>query len=299
MRLSLESILVLEAIARNGSFALAAKELHKVPSALTYTINKLEQQLGIAIFDRQGHKAKLTAIGKYLLEESKQLILVAEEIEQKIAMQKTGWESKIIIAYDQLIPFERLIPLFERFYDECPGVSLKITAEVLGGCWEALIDKRADIAIGVTGDPPIREGFSTRPMGQIDFSLVACPNHKITQEKNIDADIIKQYRIIAVADSAHKAPPRTTGILPSQDILTVSSFYEKILLMKAGLGIGYLPTQMAKRHIEKNELVEITLSDNKASGIVSYAWVANSRAKAKNWFVKQLSDKKICKSILS
>ena len=45
MRISLDALLVLDSIARNGSFAAAGEELHRVPSAITYTIQKLEQDL--------------------------------------------------------------------------------------------------------------------------------------------------------------------------------------------------------------------------------------------------------------
>ena len=45
MRISLDALLVLDSIARNGSFAAAGEELHRVPSAITYTIQKLEQQI--------------------------------------------------------------------------------------------------------------------------------------------------------------------------------------------------------------------------------------------------------------
>ncbi|WP_230369313.1 LysR family transcriptional regulator [Paludibacterium denitrificans] len=60
MKLSPDALLVLDAIARNGSFSAAAEELHRVPSTITYTIQKLEQDLDIAIFDRSGHRARLT-----------------------------------------------------------------------------------------------------------------------------------------------------------------------------------------------------------------------------------------------
>lgn len=42
MRTSIEALLVLDAIERKGSFAAAAHELHRVPSALTYSVQKLE-----------------------------------------------------------------------------------------------------------------------------------------------------------------------------------------------------------------------------------------------------------------
>ena len=56
MRLSLDALQALDAIARNGSFARAAAELHRVPSALTYTIQQLESDLGLALFDRDGRR---------------------------------------------------------------------------------------------------------------------------------------------------------------------------------------------------------------------------------------------------
>jgi DNA-binding transcriptional LysR family regulator len=54
MRLSLEALQVLDAIDRKGSFAAAAHELHRVPSAITYSVRQLEDGLGIEIFDRAG-----------------------------------------------------------------------------------------------------------------------------------------------------------------------------------------------------------------------------------------------------
>jgi len=59
-KLSLDALLVLDAIARKGSFAAAAEELHRVPSAITYTVQKLEQDLDVQLFDRSGHRARLT-----------------------------------------------------------------------------------------------------------------------------------------------------------------------------------------------------------------------------------------------
>ena len=63
MSLTLESIEVLDAIARRGSFAQAALELGRVPSALTYTVRRLEEDLDVLLFDRRGHRAKLTPAG--------------------------------------------------------------------------------------------------------------------------------------------------------------------------------------------------------------------------------------------
>ena len=54
MKLSFEALEALDAIDRTGTFAEAAELLHRVPSALTYLVQKLESDLGVALFDRSG-----------------------------------------------------------------------------------------------------------------------------------------------------------------------------------------------------------------------------------------------------
>ena len=80
IKLSLDSIEVLDAIARKGSFAAAAESLFRVPSAITYTVRKLEEDLGVALFDRNGHRAMLTEAGTELLREGRRLLEAASEL---------------------------------------------------------------------------------------------------------------------------------------------------------------------------------------------------------------------------
>ncbi len=54
-KLSLDALEVLKALERRGSYAAAATELFRVPSAITYAMRKLEDDLGVTIFDRRGH----------------------------------------------------------------------------------------------------------------------------------------------------------------------------------------------------------------------------------------------------
>ena len=60
---------MMDAIARTGSFAAAARELGKVPSALTYSVRQLEDALDVLLFDRSSRQAQFTAAGEELLSE--------------------------------------------------------------------------------------------------------------------------------------------------------------------------------------------------------------------------------------
>ncbi len=60
--LTLEALRVMDAIDRRGSFAAAADELGRVPSALSYTMQKLEEELDVVLFDRSGHRTNLLTL---------------------------------------------------------------------------------------------------------------------------------------------------------------------------------------------------------------------------------------------
>ncbi|UGA36527.1 LysR family transcriptional regulator [Chromobacterium haemolyticum] len=88
MKLSLDALLVLDAIDNHGSFAAAADALFRVPSAVTYTVQKLEQSLGVQIYDRSGHRARLTPAGERLLKDGRHLLDAARQLELRVSSSK-------------------------------------------------------------------------------------------------------------------------------------------------------------------------------------------------------------------
>src|SRR3954462_4492270 len=138
MRLSLEALQVLDAIDRKGSFASAADELHRVPSAITYSVRQLEDGLGVPLFDRSGHRAVLTDAGRELLAEGRRLLRAAADLECRVQQVAKGWEAELRIAIDTVIDVGRLYGCLEEFYAQGSGTRLRLSTEVLGGTWDAL-----------------------------------------------------------------------------------------------------------------------------------------------------------------
>ena len=68
MKPLLDVLIILDALEKEGSFAAASAKLYKTPSALSYTVQKLESDLNIQILDRSGHRARFTRTGQMLLE---------------------------------------------------------------------------------------------------------------------------------------------------------------------------------------------------------------------------------------
>jgi DNA-binding transcriptional LysR family regulator len=301
MRISLDGLQVLDAIQRKGSFAAAAAELHRVPSAITYTIQQLEQDLDVQLFDRSKHRASLTSAGYELLTEGRLLLRAAGDIENRIKLVAKGWETELRIAVDTVIGVEKLFPLIKKFAAEKSGTRIRLTEEVLGGSWDALVSQRADLVLGASGDIPSGGSYATLSLGRVRLAFMAAPKHPICNEKMpLTESVILKYRAISVADSSRNLPPRTVGLISGQDVLTVPSMRAKIAAQVAGLGVGYLPPHMAMPEIAAKQLrVLNVISSAKYEGEGFAAWRPNRTGKALRWFAKALEDKKLVASFLA
>jgi DNA-binding transcriptional LysR family regulator len=289
MRLSLDALLVLDAIDRNGSFAAAAAELHRVPSAITYTVQKLEEDLDVPLFDRRGHRARLTAAGRELLDEGRHLLRAAGELESRVKRVATGWEAELRIAYDDVIPAGGILQLVEAFYrDPCP-TRVRLAAEVLGGCWDALSSDRADLAVGASSEGPAGGGYSVREMGDVEWVFAVATRHPVASKPEpLKAEEILKHRAVAVADSSRNLPPRTLGLLGGQETLTVPSVRAKLQAQVMGLGVGNLPRYLAEPEVRAGRLVVKRTEEPRQEAPLYLAWRTAHRGKALQWFIKRL-----------
>ena len=300
MKLSLDGLLVLDAIARKGSFAAAAEELHRVPSAITYTVQKLEQDLGVLLFDRSGHRARLTAAGEELLKDGRHLLRTAVDIECRVQRVAKGWETELRIAYDDVIPAARLCPLTAAFYEQGSGTRLRLSAEVLGGCWDALVSGRADLCIAAPGEPPPEPGYTVRPLGEVDWVFAVAPHHPLAQSAQpVPTATVMEHRMVIVADSSRNLPPRSSGITPGPDALVVSTIRSKVEAQIAGLGVGFLPRHVAAEALAAGTLVALEVEDPKARSRLHFAWRQRDAGKALKWWVSRLEEAGVRERLLS
>lgn len=300
IRLSLDAIQVLDAIDRNGSFAAAANELHRVPSAITYSVRQLEDGLRVEIFDRKGHRAVLTEAGRELLTEGRRLLRAAADLECRVQQVAKGWESELRIAVDTLIGIEKLYGLVEEFYGQQTGTRLRFSHEVLGGTWDALASGRADLAVGVSGDPPSGRNYATRTLGRVAMVFTAAPFHAICAEPQpLTDDTIQRHRAVSVADSSRELPPRTLWLLSGQDTLAVPSMEAKAAAQVAGLGVGFLPRWVAEREAGAGRLRILETVASRLESDCLIAWRPGQEGKALKWFVKRLGDPLVAAQLLS
>lgn len=299
MRLSLESLHIIQTIIRHGSFSAAAETLNKVRSALTYTVKKLEDDLGIEIFDRSGHKAILTPMGEYLIQESQALLKAANTLEKNIALKRDGWETSLSISLDETIPFQNLFPLIKTFKKDCPTINLSFHNERLNGGWDALWSERADLAIGLTGDTPLNMDYEMEPLGTLEMVFAVARNHPLSTYEHLTYAQIAEHTSAVVRDSARHLPLRDSGIYSQQNRITVDSMKDKIDLQLSGLAIGYLPKGWITEHLVSGALIEKKVPTLKRKAVFSYGWRPGHTGHALAWWLEKLSTPKVRKKLLS
>ena len=148
-----DALAMMEAIAQSGSFAAAARQLGKVPSALTYSVRQLEDALDVLLFDRSARQARLTEAGAELLREGERLLLEVDAVANRVKRVATGWEPELTLAVDSVISRTTMMELCEAFFALDPPTRLRLREEALSGTLEALTSGQADLSIGVAIEP--------------------------------------------------------------------------------------------------------------------------------------------------
>ena len=147
MRITLDALEALEAIHRHGTFAGAAKALHKVQSAVSYAVKQLEDGLRVELFDRAGHRAVLTDEGRVVLEEARVLLARARRIETLAARFHEKWERRVEIVIDGILPMEPIMGVLRRMAEEGVPTHIQVKVEFLGGVQDRFEKDAADIML--------------------------------------------------------------------------------------------------------------------------------------------------------
>jgi DNA-binding transcriptional LysR family regulator len=242
----------------HGGYAQAAEALHKSQSSISYTVAKLQEQIGMELLHIEGRKAVLTSAGEALLQRSRHLIDHAIEIEQVAASLEQGWEAQVALAADAIFPKAILIRAFKQFFPESRGCKMLLREEVLSGAAEVLLEKKVDLSI----TPWVPPGFMGEKLMSIDFIAVAHPDHALHQlGRKVASSDLSQHLHVVIKDSAVKQN-RDSGWLGSDLRWTVTNLESARQLVVEGLGFSWIPLHEACEYIQKGQLLPLDLEED-------------------------------------
>jgi DNA-binding transcriptional LysR family regulator len=272
-KISLDQWSALVAVVEAGGYAPASARLHRTQSTVTYTIKKLEDLLGVKVFELQGRKAVLTATGQVLYRRGKALLEEAGRVERAAAELARGWEPEIRLAVDIIFPTWLLLDCFAAFGAERPDTRIELIESVLGGTEEALTEGRVDLAIG--GNVP--GGFLGDPLMQVRFVCAAAPSHPLHQlGRALTLDDLRQHRHLVVRDSG-ALRSRSGGWL-NERRWTVTHKATSIRAACMGLGFAWYPEENIRDELASGALLPLPLAEGRERYATLYLIYADAES---------------------
>jgi len=285
---SQSSLELVDTVSRLGSFTAAAEVMHKVPSAISYSIRQIEQELDVVLFRRLPRKVELTPAGELFIEQARTMLRQMEEVKAQTRRAAHGWQKTLKITLDNVVKLERLKPLIEDFYAKFPHAELQINMEVFNGSWEAISQGRADIVVGATSAIPVGGDFEVKDMGILDWAFVMSSSHPCVREQNLSEEFVSQFPSICLDDTSNVLPKRHTVHYPEQRRLLLPNWYSAIECLKNGVGVGYMPRHIAQPLIAEGLLVEKILPADKPLSQCCLVWRKDDNHKMIEWMVNYL-----------
>ena len=239
-RTALEQWAVLAAVIDRGGYAQAARALHRSQSAISYTVARLQEALGVPLLSLQGRRAVLTEHGETLLRRARPLLQELATLEDLAHSLQRGWESQLKLVVDLAFPRERLLQIVAELGVACPHTQLQLADAVLSGAEEAITGQSADVVV-TTRVPP---GHLGDFLMDVSFIAVAHPGHALLQIQGpLAASDLAHHTQVVVRDSGVHTP-RDEGWLGAERRFTVSSMEASLAIVTAGLGFAWLPEHL-------------------------------------------------------
>ncbi len=288
-----ETLEIVRAVAHFRNFTAAAKHLHKVPSAISYTVRKLEDRLGVQLFLRDSKRVQLTPAGEYFIKHTDTLLKSLEELEMTTRQMASGWEQELSIALDNVVNQGKVYDLITDLQHVRPETELVINTEVYNGSWDALFHGRCQLVIGAPITIPHtiqgNDRFAWRSMGPLSWDFVVAPEHPLAKiDEPLSLEMIQQYRSICIQDTSRVFSKGYNLLLDNQQVLMVPSFRAAIECLLRGLGVTILPSHFVQPYIEKGQLVKKDVNELKYNDGCLLAWNKENMGNGLKWVLDWL-----------
>jgi DNA-binding transcriptional LysR family regulator len=237
------------AVVEAGSYSAAARRLHMTQPAVSQHIRIIEQQLGdVRLFRRVGQKMALTQVGEQLLADTRTLLTMAEQTEQRIRALRGQIVGHILLGRAPVVAERHLAALLALFRATFPLV----TVSLLVGGNDAIVEllERQQLDLGLLNEQQRRRGMQSQLLAREEVVLVAAHSHPLLQQPVVPG-MLREVPLIL-------PPPRTAlrrqidealrrrgeTMPPLQMVLETEDATTALYAARSGMGLAFVPATL-------------------------------------------------------
>lgn len=248
LKVPLSTLRVFEAAARRRSFQAAATELNLTPSAISHAVRKMEEALGVVLFERNGRSVRLSPEGEALMGHTERAF---EELRRGLELVSTRTPDLLRLHCAPSFAAQWLTPRLPRFFAEHPKVEVRLSAGINYARFDT-DEFDADIIYGL----PRQEGLMVTPLREETVTPLCAPHIAETIEAPED---LLRYQLIQSDNKQVRWPAwfalNKVAVPPSPRGSRFDRSFLAIAAAADGLGVALESTLLAEREILNGRLV--------------------------------------------
>lgn len=257
--LTLDQLIVLVTVEETGSFSAAGRKLGRVQSAISSVMQTLEANLNVQLFDRNGHKPKLTDTGCVLVARARQVLSQAADFERTAATISAGLEPELTLAIDSLVPTAPVIASLARLQETFPDLAVTLYTESLTAAERRVRDGSAILALCVLF-PTSAQDLQAHRFTTIKPLPIVAPNHPLARENRaLTRDVLAEHVQLILTDPHQAAGP--TFSVVSNRVWRFVDIGRRLEFLLAGFGWCTMPQHLVAEHLDDGRLVQLAIDE--------------------------------------
>lgn len=255
MKTTIDEWEILHAVVQLGGFAAAAEHLNRSQSTISYAMARLQEQLGVKLFEQKGRKAHLTEAGRVLLADAEPHLTGFHQLEQRARSFASGGQSEIRVSVDSIYPNERLFAALVEFARSFPYVHQKLRQTPFLSADSEFSAHNAHLCVAGLMS---REYF-VKPILDIRMTAVARRDHPLHSLRRQVSRVDMMQHVLVVIEGDGSGNTKRQARSPAQRFLPVSTIEAAIDAVRSGLCFGWLPVYRIQPHLDSAEFLPLRM----------------------------------------
>jgi DNA-binding transcriptional LysR family regulator len=257
--LTLDQLRVLVAIDDSGSFSAAGRQLRRVQSAISHTVQALEEAQGVQLFDRSTRTPRMTPAGQALVEQARQVLRQAAVFERTAKSMAAGLEPALALAIDNFVPTEPVIRGLAGLRERYPDLAVTLFTEGMGAAERRVRDGSANLGLCALM-PTLVQDIQAAALTQVTLVPVVAPGHPLASEsRTLTRDVLAEHIQLILTDPLQRPGPSFSVVSPR--VWRFVDIARRLEFLLAGFGWGTMPQHLVQPHLDAGRLVALDVQD--------------------------------------
>ena len=278
------------AVARAGNISRAAKELFISQPAISKSISKLEESLGMALFIRNSRGVSLTAEGQVLFQHVEAAFEALDRGENELKQIQNLHIGQLKIGVSNTLCKYILLPYLKGFIAQYPHVRILIESQDTARTISMLEQQKLDL--GLVAEPSLRKDLAFIPVMDIEDIFVATPSYleNLRLREGADTDVFQSGNLMLLDKNnitRHYIDDyMACNEIIANNLLEVTTMDLLIEFARIGLGIGCVIKEFVKEDLDSGRLVQLKLDTPIHKRNVGFLWQSSRTSKALDTFIR-------------